>query len=54
MNEIILYFIKFCFCLVVTIPVQIAKLHDIEKGDWMEISPIGYEEFKKRGRGKWA
>lgn len=23
-------------------------MHDIEKGDWMEISPIGYGVFKIR------
>ncbi len=34
--------------LAITIPAQIARMHDIEKGDWMEISPIGYGEFKIR------
>ena len=32
--------------LAITIPAQIAKMHDIKKGDYMEISPIGYGEFK--------
>ena len=27
-----------------TIPAP--RMHDIEKGDYMEISPIGYGEFK--------
>lgn len=31
-----------------TIPAQIARMHDIEKGNWMEISPIWYGEFKKK------
>ncbi len=34
--------------LAITIPSQIAKMHDIEKGNYMEISPIGYGEFKIR------
>lgn len=32
--------------LAITLPRQIAKLHNIEKGDIMEISPIGTGEFK--------
>ena len=34
--------------LAMTILSQIAKMHDIEKGDYIEISPIGYGEFKLR------
>ena len=34
--------------LAMTIPAQITGMHDIEKGDYMEISPIGYGEFKIR------
>jgi len=32
--------------LAITLPRQIARLHDIEKGNTMEISPIGSGEFK--------
>ena len=32
--------------LAITLPRQIAKLHNIEQGDTMEISPIGTGEFK--------
>ena len=32
--------------LAITIPSQIAELHDIKEGDYMEFEPIGYEEFK--------
>ena len=32
--------------LAITLPRQIAKLHNIDKGDTMEISPIGGGEFK--------
>jgi len=32
--------------LAVTIPSQIAQLHDIKEGDYLEFTPIGYGEFK--------
>ena len=32
--------------LAITLPRQIVRMHDIEKGDTMEISPIGTGEFK--------
>lgn len=32
--------------LAITIPSQIAQLHDIKEGDYMEFEPIGYGEFK--------
>jgi len=32
--------------LAVTIPSQIAQLHDINEGDYLEFTPIGYGEFK--------
>ena len=32
--------------LAVTIPSQIAQLHDIREGDYLEFTPIGYGEFK--------
>jgi len=32
--------------LAITLPRQIARMHDIEQGDTMEISPIGSGEFK--------
>ena len=32
--------------LAITIPSQIAELHDIKPGDYMEFEPIGYGEFK--------
>jgi len=32
--------------LAITLPRQIARMHDIEKGDTMEISPIRSGEFK--------
>lgn len=32
--------------LAITLPRQVAKLHNIEKGNYMEISPIGTGEFK--------
>jgi antitoxin component of MazEF toxin-antitoxin module len=32
--------------LAITLPRQIARMHDIDKGDTMEISPIGSGEFK--------
>ena len=32
--------------LAITLPRQVAKLHNIEKGDYMVISPIGSGEFK--------
>ncbi|MEA2055087.1 MAG: AbrB/MazE/SpoVT family DNA-binding domain-containing protein [Candidatus Thermoplasmatota archaeon] len=32
--------------LAVTIPSQIAQLHDIKEGDYLEFAPIGYGEFK--------
>ena len=32
--------------LAITLPRQIARMHDIEKGNYMEISPIGTGEFK--------
>jgi antitoxin component of MazEF toxin-antitoxin module len=34
--------------LVLTIPSQIAKMHDIQDGDEIEIIPIGIGEFKIR------
>ena len=34
--------------LAVTIPSQIAQLHDINEGDYLEFTPIGYGEFKIR------
>jgi len=32
--------------LAITLPAQVAQLHNIEKDDTMEISPIGTGEFK--------
>ena len=32
--------------LAITLPSQVAKLHGINRGDIMEISPIGTGEFK--------
>ena len=32
--------------LAITLPAQVAKMHNIECGDYMEISPIGTGEFK--------
>lgn len=32
--------------LAITIPSQIAELHGIKPGDYMEFEPIGYGEFK--------
>ena len=32
--------------LAITLPRQVAKLRNIDKGDYMEISPIGAGEFK--------
>ena len=32
--------------LAITLPAQVAKMHNIKKGDYMEISPIGSGEFK--------
>jgi len=32
--------------LAITLPRQVARMHNIEKGDTMEISPIGSWEFK--------
>ena len=32
--------------LAITIPSQIAELHDIKEGDYMEFEPIGTGEFK--------
>ncbi len=32
--------------LAITLPSQVAQLHNIKKGDMMEISPIGTGEFK--------
>ena len=32
--------------LAITLPRQIARMHNIDKGDTMEISPIGSGEFK--------
>ena len=32
--------------LAITLPRQVARMHNIEKGDTMEISPIGSGEFK--------
>lgn len=32
--------------LAITLPAQVAKMHNIERGDHMEISPIGTGEFK--------
>ena len=32
--------------LAITLPAQVARMHNIEKGDIMEISPIGTGEFK--------
>jgi len=32
--------------LAITLPAQVAKMHDISRGDTMEISPIGTGEFK--------
>lgn len=34
--------------LVITIPSQLAKAHDIKDGDDLEIIPIGIAEFKIR------
>jgi antitoxin component of MazEF toxin-antitoxin module len=34
--------------LVMTIPSQLAKAHDIKEGDDLEIIPIGIAEFKIR------
>ena len=34
--------------LVLTIPSQLAKAHDIQDGDEIEIIPMGYGEFKIR------
>ena len=34
--------------LVLTIPSQIAKAHDIKEGDELEIIPLGMGEFKIR------
>ena len=34
----------------ITLPAQVAKMHNINRGDYMEISPIGNGEFKiKKG-----
>ena len=30
----------------ITLPRQVARMHNIERGDTVEISPIGSEEFK--------
>jgi antitoxin component of MazEF toxin-antitoxin module len=39
--------VRFCGdSLAITLPAQVAKMHDIKKGDTMEISPIGSGEFK--------
>jgi len=38
--------------LVVTIPSQLAKAHDIQDGDDIEIIPLGIGEFKIRKLGK--
>jgi len=32
--------------LAITLPAQVARMHNIAQGDTMEISPIGTEEFK--------
>ena len=32
--------------LAITLPSQVAKLHNINKGDYIEILPIGTGEFK--------
>ena len=32
----------------ITIPKQIAELHNINIGDYIEFEPIGYGEFKKK------
>ena len=32
--------------LAITLPRQVARMHDIEKGDTMEISPIESGEFR--------
>jgi len=34
--------------LAITIPSQIAELHNIKEGDYMEFEPIGTGEFKIR------
>ncbi len=38
--------------LAITIPCQIAELHDIKEGDYMEFEPIGSGEFKIKKVGK--
>ena len=32
--------------LAITLPSQVAKLHDIKEGDYIEFEPIGFGEFK--------
>ena len=32
--------------LAITMPSQIAELHDIHEGDYVEFTPIGTEEFR--------
>ena len=39
--------------LAITIPRQIARMHNIEKGDYMELSPIGTGEFKIKKIENW-
>ncbi len=38
--------------LVISIPKPVCDMHDLNEGDYLEISPIGYGEFKiKRVNG---
>ena len=36
----------------ITIPKQIAELHNINAGDYIEFEPIGYGEFKIKKVGE--
>ena len=37
--------------LAITLPSQIAALHGIHEGDYVEFTPIGTGEFRKKKRG---
>jgi len=41
-----IFIFKFLVDLATALPSQVAKLHNINRGDYIEISPIGTGEFK--------